>query len=230
MPSCPWGSPKTSLAQESVQTLWQHQPRGAKGRWSPVCHLTPGCPPTSLPHVPPSRPGRCPWRGQRGRPGNTVPADVEQIGFPMVIGPVQSGDTDLFVQGEQGRARRGGWGHQGGLGRAPRGAGSTLGCADTAGGSLCLGVPTGPPVHSAYLQRRSSPCWCGTRWGHRSPQPMCHQQHPSMSHVEGVPKTPQPHFCRGRGSPLRCAHACASTRTQHTHGGVIVLPALGSCW
>lgn len=88
-------------------------------------------PPTpSLPRIPPdSHPalGRCPRRGTArawGRPDNTVPADAEQIGFPMVIGPVQSRDTDLFVPG---RTRKGSAQRLG----PPRGArAGTLGCWD----------------------------------------------------------------------------------------------------
>lgn len=136
MPVCsqlvPWASPKTSLGQEGVQTHRQHQPAGAKGQWSPTCWLTlwlspplhpcPASPPDSHPAL-----GRCPRRGTArawGRPDNTVPADAEQIGFPMVIGPVQSRDTDLFVPG---RTRKGSAQRLG----PPRGArAGTLGCWD----------------------------------------------------------------------------------------------------
>lgn len=71
MPVCPqlvpWGSPKTSLAREGVQTHRQHQPGGAKGQWSPMCRLALGLSPPLHPcpasHPQPPSPGAMPTAG-----------------------------------------------------------------------------------------------------------------------------------------------------------------------
>lgn len=118
-----------------------------------MCRLTPGCPPIlSLPCVPPKppSPGAMPTEGeQQGRravPDNAVPADAEQIGFPMVISRCRAETLTSLFQGEQGRARHRGWGRSREPGRTPWGAGSTLG--------VLRGARTlqGPPPVGGYPQ------------------------------------------------------------------------------
>lgn len=143
----------------------------------------------------------------------------------MVIGPVQSGDTDLFVRGEQGRVRHRAGATEGGWSVRPRVLGAPWGaveCADTSGASLCLGVPTGPQqipaetLLSLLVWDMVGPL--------RSPAHVPPAALVPVSHVGGSLKPPGPisqPLSTGAGEgPVKCAHACASTCTYTgTWGG-----------
>lgn len=238
----PQGSPKPALLGRACKPTGSTSPwrdRGAPRGWL-AQRLGP---PHSIPAPCPPQPwGDAPRGGvggeQQGRgavPANAVPADAEQIGFPMVIGPVQSGDTDLFVPGRTRKGSPQGLGLQRGSGAGARGCWEHPGVLQGSWGLPSVGGhPQVPPRAQSKpaeaLQKPSSPSQ--PRQGTRPPrspastQPTCHRQHPSPRPRRGgvVPKPPAPSLRRGRGVPAAEGRACAPPGRV----GFIALPALGS--
>jgi len=207
MPACPpsrshGAPPKPALLGRLCKPPGTASPGVPRNGGAPRAGWALAVPPPRLHPCPasPPTPGRCSQGGQQGRratPENAVPTDAEQIGFPMVIGPVRSGDTDLFVPGRTGK------GSTQGLG--PRRAAGTgaPGCWEHPGVLLCAWTPQGPPSIRGYpqippctqhmegLQTPSSPSWDmgGPPWSPRELSPCA----PSSTHpVQGGPEAPSP--------------------------------------